>query len=325
MSGGPSRFAPDPLPGFEQLTLPLASEDDGELVATLVRERRVRAEPDPAPAGVTALYLHGYSDYFFQAHVAKAFAAAGVEHYALDLRRYGRSLRPGNAPNQASRISDYFAELDAAVALLTELHRAPIVLVGHSTGGLIAAHYCRYGALRPSVVGLVLNSPFLDFRATRLERAELAVVERLGRVAPRAPLPISLEPIYGRTIHRSQAGEWDYALDMKPLSGFPLLAGWFTMIRAAQREVEAGLSLTLPVLLLHSARSRRPGAEPTAADFLADTVLDVTSMTRLGPRLGSRVTLRAVEGGLHDLTLSRQVARDEALAAMTRFAVELGA
>ena len=42
------------------------------------------------------LYLHGWNDYFFQTHLADAFAALGFDFYALDLRRYGRSLRNGH-------------------------------------------------------------------------------------------------------------------------------------------------------------------------------------------------------------------------------------
>ena len=82
---------------FEQLTLPLRPDAEGDVVATLVRY-------SPAPrlhlhrgsaADADVLYVHGWSDYFFQRRLARTFTERGARFFALDLRRYGRSLRPG--------------------------------------------------------------------------------------------------------------------------------------------------------------------------------------------------------------------------------------
>ena len=59
------------------------------------------------------LYLHGFVDYFFQAHVGAAVAAHGEDFYALDLRGHGRSLLPWQAPNYVTELAtsgeqDYF-------------------------------------------------------------------------------------------------------------------------------------------------------------------------------------------------------------------------
>ncbi|NEB06740.1 alpha/beta hydrolase, partial [Streptomyces sp. SID13726] len=57
---------------YEQLTLPLAPDDEGDVVATLVRRRRAGGARTPAggddgPAPyLDVLYVHGWSDYFFQ-------------------------------------------------------------------------------------------------------------------------------------------------------------------------------------------------------------------------------------------------------------------
>ena len=70
------------LPGYEQLVIPLpeeptyALEPEGSLVATLVRRN--------APTGRRAvLYLHGWNDYFFQAHLADEMAGQGYDLAAL--------------------------------------------------------------------------------------------------------------------------------------------------------------------------------------------------------------------------------------------------
>src|SRR5690554_3771130 len=99
---------------FEQLTLPLTADAEGEVVATLTRalpaepaaltrwermRRRLRGLPvdEPAPLldGVDVLYVHGWSDYFFQKRLARFWTSRGARFYALDLRKYGRSLREG--------------------------------------------------------------------------------------------------------------------------------------------------------------------------------------------------------------------------------------
>jgi len=48
----------------------------------------------PRPGEVTrgaVLYVHGFTDYFFQTGLADFFAARGLRFYALDLRKCGRA------------------------------------------------------------------------------------------------------------------------------------------------------------------------------------------------------------------------------------------
>ena len=91
-----TELADDFLDGYESLEIPLpdaarapGEPEEVEMVATLVR-RAGRRESAHA-----VLYLHGWNDYFFQTHLADVLSAAGFAFYALDLRRYGRSLRRG--------------------------------------------------------------------------------------------------------------------------------------------------------------------------------------------------------------------------------------
>src|SRR6185436_19925796 len=87
------------LPGFEALEQPAPDDYDGRVVATLVR-----LPAGDAPRGAV-LYVHGYTDYFFQRHMALRFAAEGYAFYALDLRKHGRSLRAHQHPNFCKRRS----------------------------------------------------------------------------------------------------------------------------------------------------------------------------------------------------------------------------
>lgn len=307
--------SPDELPGFRQLTLTLPAEDDGELCATLVHSERTAREP----GGPTVLYVHGFVDYFFQAHLAEAFEAAGMRFFALDLRRHGRSLRPGNRPCYARRIDEFFPELDWAIQTIQA--SGPVVVLAHSTGGLISALYAHRGRERSQVKALVMNSPFLRFPVrSPLLKAKLEAATRIGRLLPKLALPQELSAVYGMTIHESQHGEWKYDLAKKPLRGFSFFAGWATMITDAQAEVERGLDLPMPVLLLHSARSHVSGRIPEPEDFRSDTVLLVDDMVELAPHLGLHVTRVAIDDGLHDLTLSAPAARQLAISQMVDFA-----
>jgi alpha-beta hydrolase superfamily lysophospholipase len=66
---------------------------------------------------------------------------------------------------------------------------------------------------------------------------------------------------------------------------------------------------------MHSDRSEK-GSEWSESFHRADLVLDVRDIQRLSPKLGTRVEIRAIPGGKHDLVLSRDDARTECLRIM---------
>ena len=144
------------LPGYQQFSIPLPGartypgEPEHEAVATLVRHA--------GPASSRAvLYVHGWSDYFFQTHLAEAVESWGYDFYALDLRRYGRSLRDGQLAGYTADLGEYHQELDAAVEVIRAEGYESLVLMGHSTGGLAVSLYVH---ARPGVADVVvLNSP----------------------------------------------------------------------------------------------------------------------------------------------------------------------
>ncbi len=304
----------DVLPGWRSRTLRLRPDATSRAggpapVATLVSP----------PAGdrprARVLYLHGFVDYFFHPHVADALARHGYELHGLDLRDHGRSIRPGRAPNVCADLAVYAEEIDAAARLL-RADDTPLVLLGHSTGGLTAALWAdaRPGAL----AALVLNSPWLDLQGSWAERHLLAPLA--GAAARWAPgLVVShLSPYYGRALHRDTGGEWDYDLTWKPHEGFPVTAGFLRAVRRGQRRVAHGLSVDCPVLVVTSTVSG-PADRPHEALLTSDSVLDVRQMAARAPLLGADVTLERVDGGAHDLALSPEPARSRYLAEVTGF------
>ena len=298
----------DSLPGYERLTLHFPPDYDGPVWATLVRRRPA------APARRVVLYVHGFVDYFFQAHVAEPFVERGDAFYALDLRKHGRSLLPGQHANFCKDVGEYDADVTAAIdRIAAEEGDAPLLLVGHSTGGLVAALYASGGARRDRVSAVALNSPFLEFNVSALERAGLALVSAVGRVLPFLIVPFAFAPAYGESVSRARYGEWDVDARWKPVAGYPVYAGWLRAIRRAHARARAGLALPMPVLLLHSDRSvRRWRWEERLMGV--DAVLDVEHMRAIGPTLGARVILAEVPGAMHDVMLSQSAVRDAALA-----------
>ncbi|MEV4320263.1 alpha/beta hydrolase [Actinocrispum sp. NPDC049592] len=293
---------------YDVRTLELA----GGKVATLVK---LAAEN----ATKAILYVHGWSDYFFQEHVAAHFTAQGYDFYALDLRGYGRSLRDGDLPNFTLDITEYFEELDAAAAKLHEDGHERFVVMAHSTGGLITPLWLNE---RPDVKvdALVLNSPWFELAEPGVMKGVgTSVVKLVGRIAPKLVLRKGLGPVYGQSIHRDHHGEWEFDLRMKPLMAFPVHAGWLRAIRLGHARLQQGLDITAPVLILHSSRSHLHAKAWSQDAMVADTVLDVADMIKFGPGLGKNVTLVEITDGLHDLFLSAEPVRTKALAEVDAF------
>jgi alpha-beta hydrolase superfamily lysophospholipase len=298
---------------YEFRRLALDPDEEGEVVATLVRRRC------GGPTTRAVLYVHGFVDYFFQTHLADFYCERGYDFYALDLRKYGRSLLAHQTPNVCRDIDDYNAEIDEAVRIIREEDGHDTLLVnGHSTGGLITALWADRVRGRGLVQGLFLNSPFFEFNEPWLVRRGLSpIVRGLGRRRPARKLPNQLGTTYGRSIHRDHAGEWDYDLAWKPLNGFPIYAGWVRAIGLAHRRVQRGLAIDVPVLVACSTRSYR-GKFAEAAHH-ADSVLNVAHIVRYSSGLGPEVTVVRIEGGKHDLTLSPPPARERLFAELDRW------
>ncbi|GIE81536.1 alpha/beta hydrolase [Actinoplanes philippinensis] len=299
---------------YERHTIELGSDDEGPVVATLVRRR---AE---TPSRRAVLHVHGFVDYFFQTHMADFFVERGWDFYALDLRKYGRSLLPHQTPNFARSLTDYFPELDEAVRVIREDDGHDQLLVtGHSTGGLITSLWAHARRDQGKVDGLFLNSPFFDFNLPWLLRRPLmSLVLAVNGRSPYKKMPVASLGLYGKSLHSDHHGEWTYDLAWKPILGFPVTMGWLEAIRRGQRKLRSGLAIDVPVLVACSTRTFR-GRDWHEDVRVTDSVLDVGHIVRWAPGLGSRVTIAQFDGGMHDLTLSGKDVRAEVFRELGRW------
>ena len=186
MTAAQAEWADDVLPGYQQTSLALGPDPDGEgdLFATLMRRG------DSSPAAHTVLAVHGFTDYFFNTELADQFTAHGFGFYALDQHKCGRSWRDGQTPHFTTDLARYDRELELATAIITAENPGTRVLVyGHSAGGLIVALWLdrvrrRRATAALSLAGLVLNSPWMDLHGPAILRTRLTstAIGALSRV-----------------------------------------------------------------------------------------------------------------------------------------------
>lgn len=269
------------------------------------------------------LYVHGYNDYFFQKELAEKADSAGYAFFAIDLHYCGRSLMPGDARGDMRNMREFFAELDYAVELARVITKEradslPMVLMGHSQGGLLAAFYADH---RPEekFAALVLNSPFFDFNFNWLVRnLAIPVVSEIAMYLPDFSIGSSGNPNYAYSLDKKYYGEWLYNTEWKSESRPEQFLGWVRAIHKAQQELHRGFHINSPTLVMHGDCTEK-GEEWSENYMHCDGVLDVEHIEKWAPKVGPNVKTETVAGGLHDLFLSRKAVRDEAYAKAFRF------
>ena len=295
----------DILKDYTDQTIKLTPDYEGEVIATLVTSKFNVGNRK------SVLYLHGYIDYFFQAHLGEKFISNNYDFYALDLRKYGRSLLAHQQPNYCKDIREYFEEITIAIRQIHKSGNGDIILLGHSTGGLIASNYMNYGQEKHLIKALVLNSPFLDFNMSNFMKTIVYLVAKLiTGIFPYSKVNGALSPAYAQSLHEDFYGAWDFNLDWKPIKGFPTYFSWILAIRTAHKKLKKS-NIDVPVLVMHSSGSSKLSTFSKEA-MLKDIVLDINDMKRVGAKLGERVTLLEIENAQHDIFLSPKNVREKA-------------
>jgi alpha-beta hydrolase superfamily lysophospholipase len=246
----------------------------------------VRVWEHPAPERIVVI-AHGYGEHIGRyEHVAAALVDRGAEVWGAD------HLGHGESDGERALIGDFehiVDDLNAVVGAARERHPGtPVVLVGHSMGGLVATRYAqRFG---DELAGLVLSAPTIGLTAAFTQGLE----QPEGSAPPIDPAVLSRDPTVGE----------EYAND--PLvwhEGFkrPTVEAFLV----ANEAVDAGPSFgDLPLLYIHG-----------EADLLVPLVLVKPAVERLA---GSDFTEHIVAEARHETF--NELEQDETIALVADFA-----
>ncbi|QIO06096.1 alpha/beta hydrolase [Acinetobacter shaoyimingii] len=292
-------------PGYECMTLSFPDDYEGSVVANLVRKKA------NAKTSKAVLYVHGFIDYFFQTEMAEQFNQHGYDFYALDLRKYGRSLLPHQKPYFVLNLREYDAEITAALEIIGQEEHEHVLLSGHSTGGLTTTLYAAHYPDHPLIKGLWLNSPFYDFNMNIIKKKiALPQLSRLGAKFPNLKFPSELNKWYVQSLHRDFFGEWEFNLNWKPKKYPKVYISFVHAIYEAQKEIHQGIKLNIPVLVMHSDKTRNPRLFNRDART-SDVILDVKTIQTYANKIQSDVNVITIKDGLHDLVLSAANVREK--------------
>ena len=195
--------------------------------------------------------VHGYAEHKGRyRELVGALVAAGYQCHLLDLRGHGES---GGERGHVGRFEEYRTDFEQFLAEVQGLAAtpSPLLLLGHSLGGLIALDFVLH---RPEVFdSLAVSSPFL---------APALAIPFLKRTL----LPLAADFVPTLAVQSGLQAAWlshdaqvvrSYEAD--PLVFSTVTLGWFVAVRDTQKEVfEQAGEIRLPVLVLIG------GADPIA-------------------------------------------------------------
>ena len=192
------------------------------------------------------ILVHGYGEHSGRyEHTASDLARAGYEVHAYDQQGHGRS---GGTRCHVRRFDHLLDDLEGFVAAVrAERPPLPIVVVGHSMGGLLVAAYA--SQRNPRVAGVVTSAAALAMPED-LSRARVIAVRGLKWLAPRLSLASKLDPT---ALSRDPDVVRAYLED--PLVQRKITASLASEMLSAMKRTEAA-AVGVPMLLLHGEDDR---------------------------------------------------------------------
>ncbi len=216
------------------------------------------AEAGGAWAGepwASVLIVHGIAEHSGRyEHVGDQMAAAGLDAWAYDQRGAGGSGGRRGHVDHWSQFHDDLAERLAAMRVGAGHH--PVVLYGHSMGGLVVAGYLLSDRPKPTVA--VLTSPGFDSTIAAWRKTTARV---LGRIAPTLAVKNDFD---GSILSRDPSVGAVYEAD--PARTRVTTTGFGAEGLAEQARVRAGApaGFGIPTLVLHGEDDRLVPVEASA-------------------------------------------------------------
>lgn len=189
-------------------------------------------------------------------HIGRFFGSAGLDVIAFDNRGHGQS---GGRRGHIDSFDEFLDDVEDLVIERRQLG-VPVVLLGHSLGGLIAATYVVNGRPPPDL--LILSAPALGFEPPLWQRLAAPVLSRL------APTLFVKNDIDGDLLTTDRDVGIAYRDDPIRVAGSTARLGFATL--EAMASTSSALDrITLPTYVLHGQADEivRPEHSASMADL----------------------------------------------------------
>ncbi|PLW93252.1 MAG: alpha/beta hydrolase [Marinilabiliales bacterium] len=293
------KYTPDTeLKGFEMIQIEQPDDYEGKVICTVIRKKCAEL------CKKAVLYIHGFNDYFFQEEMALRYNNEGFNFYALDLRKYGRSLLPHQKFTNVRDLKEYYADIDSALNIIAEEGHDFVLLNGHSTGGLVGSLYTADNRNSNKFHAFFANSPFYDYNlGFFLREIGVPIVKFLGGFMPNVRMKTDINTLYGESLYKDDHGEWDYNPELKRHNPPPVTFSFVRAIRNGHKRVQKGIEINVPVLVMHSDKSVY-GKFWSSKFMDGDAVLNVKHTRENAEKIKGDIRILEIKHALHDMIMS---------------------
>lgn len=201
--------------------------------------KQLRRRWQPVEAKASMLIVHGMGEHSGRyQHIGEFFAQQGFDALAFDNRGFGQS---SGRRGHVDRFEQFLDDIEQLLALRRTLGH-PVLLLGHSLGGLMVATYLVSKRPQPDLA--VLSSPALGAELPSWQRAAAPVLGRL------TPTLFVKGPVQEGILSRDPAVEQSYYGD--PLTVQGATAGLARQMFRTMDDTSANLDrIRIPTYVFH--------------------------------------------------------------------------
>ncbi|KAI8941821.1 hypothetical protein NX059_003021 [Plenodomus lindquistii] len=246
------------------------------------------SSPDQGAHNLVVILQHGYAEYasrYLTSHhnIISHFLRSNYAIYALDLWGHGKSPGTRGVVHLGRAVRDH---VELRVLVQKKESGKPVILFGHSLGGLITAGSVVTDA--SNVQGIILTGPALPEAIPWPARWLVGV---LANIMPKVPVPRKAVPVEGLTRVTEEIEKYwaDDGFHKQGIS-FLLAATALDTMQTVRRGLR---SWTVPTMVLHG--NEDPYCDHTASEKFVRDIVSVDKSLRVYSK-GRHELLHDLEG-----------------------------